>query len=56
MMKARVWLVHWVDGSLLKLIDSGYASQYLNMSNTYMKTRLYTRMEHRNIRNNEMQG
>jgi len=27
---------------LLKLIDSGYASRYLNMSNTYMGTRLYT--------------
>ena len=38
---------------LLCQVDNGYASQYLNMSNTYMETGLYTRMEHSNISNNE---
>jgi len=37
---------HWVNGSLLKLIESGYASWYLNLLNTYMEERLYTKTEH----------
>jgi len=37
---------------LLKSIDSGYASWYLNMLNTYVKTRLYTKSENSNISRN----
>jgi len=43
--KGKSWLVWEIEGGLLKSIDSGYASQYSDMLNTYMKMRLYTRHE-----------
>ena len=50
--KGKTCLVCGIEGSLLKVIDSGYASQYSNMLNTYMKTRLYNKSEHSYISEN----